>query len=61
MAWPAVSAENEQGNDSFGWFAGETDQAKIIRDYWRKQLGKSRDQTLIAGYWQKDSTGFMAG
>jgi hypothetical protein len=32
-----------------------------MRDYWRKQLGKSRDQTLVAGYWQKDSTGFMAG
>lgn len=61
MVWPAESAENGQGNDSFGWFAGEADQAKIIRDYWRKKLGKSRDQTLIAGYWQKDSTGFMAG
>ncbi|MGU3575415.1 siderophore-interacting protein [Brucellaceae bacterium C25G] len=54
MAWP-------EGENSFGWFAGEAEQAKIIRDYWRKQLGKSRDQTLVAGYWQKDATGFMAG
>ncbi len=54
LPWP-------EGADSFGWFAGEADQAKIMRDYWRKQLGKTRDQTLIAGYWQKDTTGFMAG
>lgn len=54
LPWP-------EGNDSFGWFAAEADYAKIMRDYWRKQLGKSRDQTLVAGYWQKDSTGFMAG
>ena len=54
LPWP-------DGSDSFGWFAGEADCAKIMRDYWRKQLGKSRDQTLVAGYWQKDSTGFMAG
>lgn len=54
LPWP-------QGEDSFGWFAGEADHAKTMRNYWRKQLGKSRDQTLIAGYWQKDSTGFMAG
>ncbi|MDR2312383.1 MAG: siderophore-interacting protein [Brucellaceae bacterium] len=54
LPWP-------EGNDSFGWFAAEADHAKIMRDYWRKQLGKSRDQTLVAGYWQKDSTGFMAG
>ena len=54
LPWP-------EGDDSFGWFAGEADFAKIMRDYWRKQLGKSRDQTLVAGYWQKDSTGFMAG
>lgn len=54
LPWP-------EGNDSFGWFAAEAEQAKIMRDYWRKQYGKTRDQTLIAGYWQKDTTGFMAG
>ena len=54
LQWP-------DGEDSFGWFAAEADDAKIMREYWRKTLGKSRDQTLVAGYWQKDSTGFMAG
>lgn len=54
LPWPS-------GDDSFGWFAAEADDAKTMRDYWRKQLGKARDQTLVAGYWQKNSTGFMAG
>lgn len=54
LPWP-------EGDDSFGWFAAEAEHAKTMRDYWRKHLGKSRDQTLVAGYWQKDSTGFMAG
>jgi len=54
-------AEWPEGPDSFGWFAGEADQAKVIRQHWRQTLGKSREETLVAGYWHKDATGFMAG
>ncbi|MFD1198783.1 siderophore-interacting protein [Brucella gallinifaecis] len=54
-------AEWPEGPDSFGWFAGEADQAKIIRQHWRQKLGKSREETLVAGYWHKDAVGFMAG
>lgn len=54
VEWP-------QGDHTFGWFAGEAAIAKQIREYWRNQLGYGRDQTLVAGYWQKDMTGFMAG
>lgn len=54
-------AEWPKGPNSFGWFAGEADQAKVIRQHWRQTLGKSREETLIAGYWQKDAAGFMAG
>lgn len=54
-------AEWPEGPDSFGWFAGEADQAKIVRQYWRQTLGKSRESTLVAGYWHKDAVGFMAG
>ena len=54
-------ADWPEGPDSFGWFAGEADQAKIIRQYWRQTLGKSRENTLVAGYWHKDAVGFMAG
>lgn len=54
MPWP-------EGEGGFGWFAGEADQARIIRAYWRQTLGKSRDETLVAGYWHKDTVGFMAG
>ncbi len=54
MDWP-------EGETAFGWFAGEADQAKIVRAHWRGTLGRNRDQTLSAGYWQKDATGFMAG
>lgn len=54
MAWP-------EGDDSFGWFAGEADHAKTVRAYWRQTLGKTRDETLVAGYWHKDAAGFMAG
>lgn len=54
MDWP-------DGEKSFGWFAGEADQAKIIRAHWRQTLGKSRDETLVAGYWNRNTTGFMAG
>ncbi len=54
MRWP-------EGQSSFGWFAGEADQAKIVRAHWRQGLGKSRDETLVAGYWHKDASGFMAG
>ncbi|MEJ5083685.1 siderophore-interacting protein [Ochrobactrum sp. MYb379] len=54
-------AEWPEGPDSFGWFAGEADQAKVIRQHWRQKLGKSREETLVAGYWHKDAVGFMAG
>lgn len=54
-------AEWPEGPDSFGWFAGEADQAKVIRQYWRQTLGKNREETLVAGYWHKDAVGFMAG
>ncbi|MCL7998082.1 siderophore-interacting protein [Brucella sp. 21LCYQ03] len=54
-------AEWPEGPDSFGWFAGEADQAKVIRQHWRQTLGKSREVTLVAGYWHKDAVGFMAG
>lgn len=54
-------AEWPEGPDSFGWFAGEADQAKIVRKHWREKLGKSREETLVAGYWHKDAVGFMAG
>ncbi|MDT6941576.1 siderophore-interacting protein [Brucella pseudogrignonensis] len=53
-------AEWPEGPDSFGWFAGEADQAKIVRQHWRQKLGKSREETLVAGYWHKDAVGFMA-
>ena len=54
-------AEWPKGPDTFGWFAGEADQAKVIRQHWRQKLGKSREETLVAGYWHKDAIGFMAG
>lgn len=54
-------ADWPEGPDSFGWFAGEADQAKVIRQHWRQKLGKSREETLVAGYWHKDAVGFMAG
>lgn len=54
-------AEWPEGPDSFGWFAGEADQARLIRQHWRQKLGKSREDTLVASYWHKDAAGFMAG
>lgn len=53
-AWP----DHEQ---TFGWFAAEASVAKTVREHWRDCRGFGRDRTLVAGYWQRDSTGFMAG
>lgn len=52
--WP----EHEQ---TFGWFAAEASVARKVREHWRIVRGLGRDRTLVAGYWQRDSTGFMAG
>lgn len=46
---------------AFGWFAAEASVAKRVRAHWREVRGLGRDRTLVAGYWQRDSTGFMAG
>ncbi|MDI6027325.1 siderophore-interacting protein [Corticibacterium sp. UT-5YL-CI-8] len=46
---------------TFGWFAAEASVAKKVREHWRVTRGLGRDRTLVAGYWQRDSTGFMAG
>ncbi len=53
-AWP----DHEQ---TFGWFAAEASVAKTVREHWRNARGLGRDRTLVAGYWKRDSTGFMAG
>lgn len=46
---------------SFGWFAAEQALAKTVREHWRVQHGLGRDRTLVAGYWQRDVRGLMAG
>jgi NADPH-dependent ferric siderophore reductase len=48
-------------DQAFGWFAAEASVAKKVREHWRNTRGLGRDRTLVAGYWQRDSTGFMAG
>lgn len=54
VEWPA-------GEDCFGWFAAEADQARVLREYWRQTLSYGRDRTLVAAYWRRGETGVMAG
>lgn len=54
VEWPVDAS-------SFGWFAAEAEPARILRNYWRNTLSRGRDQTLVAGYWQRGVRGLMAG
>lgn len=46
---------------TFGFFAGEGEQARELRDYWRKDLSYGREKAIIAGYWRRGVAGVMAG
>ncbi len=54
VAWP-------QDRKTFGWFASESDVARIVRDHWRGTMNLGRDQTLAAAYWKRGAAGVMAG
>lgn len=54
VEWPAQGSR-------FGWFAAEAEAARKLRDHWRNGLSYGRDETLVAGYWQRGKTGVMAG
>lgn len=56
-----LSRKWSQREGSFGWFAAEREQAAQVREYWREDLGLSRDRTLVAGYWARGEHAPMTG
>jgi len=54
LEWPREGSR-------FGWFASEAAPARRLRGHWRDTLSYGRDQTLVAGYWQRGASGLMAG
>jgi len=56
-----AAVEWPRDGSAFGWFAAEQEAARALRSHWRDTLSLTRDQTLVAGYWQRGATGPMAG
>ncbi|WP_157115750.1 siderophore-interacting protein [Ketogulonicigenium robustum] len=57
----AILAQPFPSGNAFGWFAAEAAHATAVREYWRGTLGLGRDQTLVAAYWRRGTSGHMAG
>lgn len=53
-ALKAAAAAREA--DQFGWFAGEAEQAKEMREHFKTVLGLAPDQRYSAVYWRRDET-----
>jgi NADPH-dependent ferric siderophore reductase len=45
-----------RGADQTGWFAGEAEQAKEIRDHFKTVLGLPPERRYSAVYWRRDET-----
>lgn len=43
-----------RGTDQYGWFAGEAEQAKEMREYFKTTLGLAPDRRHSAVYWRRD-------
>ncbi|WP_193187345.1 siderophore-interacting protein [Nisaea sediminum] len=50
------AATAARGADQTGWFAGEAEQAKEIREHFKTALGLAPERRYSAVYWRRDET-----